>query len=80
MPGGEPDVPLGLGDRARAKRSRSAGAAPAAGSSPLTAAPSGTTTPSSVPRALGPSGVAGSYWRSPGGQAQQPTPVDPESA
>eukprot|EP00969_Alexandrium_andersonii_P113680 5023913-Alexandrium_andersonii.AAC.1 len=81
MPGSEPDAPPGLEGRGpRPKRSRSAGAVPATGSSPLTTSPSGPTTPSSAPTALGPAGAAGVDWQAPGGQAQQATPSNPEAA
>eukprot|EP00969_Alexandrium_andersonii_P170583 7541218-Alexandrium_andersonii.AAC.1 len=81
MSGGVPEAPPGIECREpRPKRSRSAGAAPATSSSPITFAPSGPTTPSATPTALGPSGTAGVYRRAPGGQAQQPTPANPESA
>eukprot|EP00969_Alexandrium_andersonii_P081363 3586972-Alexandrium_andersonii.AAC.1 len=81
MSGGEPEAPPGLEPQGpRPKRSRSAGARPAASSSPITPTPSGPTTPTTAPTALGPSGVADAYRRSPGGQAQQSTPAPSESA
>eukprot|EP00969_Alexandrium_andersonii_P246489 10892719-Alexandrium_andersonii.AAC.1 len=81
MSGGAPEAPPGLeGREPGPERSRSARAAPATSSSPITSTPSGPITPSATPTALGPSGAAGVYRRAPGGQAQQPTPANPESA
>eukprot|EP00969_Alexandrium_andersonii_P269747 11922928-Alexandrium_andersonii.AAC.1 len=60
MSGGAPEAPPGLeGQEPRPKRGHSAGAPPAASSSPITSTPSGPTAPSATPTALGPSGAAG---------------------
>eukprot|EP00969_Alexandrium_andersonii_P268580 11868852-Alexandrium_andersonii.AAC.1 len=81
MSGGAPEPPPGLeARRRRPKRSRFAGAPPATNSPPIASTPPGPTTPSAAPTVLGPSGAAGVYRRAPGGQDQQPTPADPESA
>eukprot|EP00969_Alexandrium_andersonii_P141584 6260745-Alexandrium_andersonii.AAC.1 len=72
MLGSAPEAPPGL-DQRGPKRSRSAGAAPASRTSPIT--PSTTTTPT----AFGPSDAGGVGRRASGGPTQQP-PADPERA